>query len=565
MILKFRSSFYRRIQISFFLLILLPTVLVSFYNYSTTSRDIKEKIRLSNESVIAVMGKDLNKMIDDVTFSSTFFVQDPNVRQYLRSFADVKSIDSSFKVNVYQQIKDFFSLISAKTMNWENIMFLVNRSDFIVQSVDTYKPDDIIHDWNQVKTRVDMNKPRYLQWLGMVDRSVTKKRIYYLSRVLRDPADDALLATLYIGIPESYFVTFFGQAPSGKLSLFDANSQLIAGNADIPYERKSTDHFSIRSEISIDKAGWKLVYETPDAQITGQISRVFNISLLIILPFFVLFWLISYFVARRLYRPVQLLQRGARQFGEGNRKVRFQIAGNDEMAELGQTLNEMLDQINKLIVDIEQEQEQKRMMELQALFAQIRPHFLLNTLNSIKCNLSLAEDTVHSGQIDSLMSMLRAYMRINESATLESECKLLVHYTDIMKMRSDLQMELHIALSAEVADKEVPKLLLQPIVENAIVHGFAEAETVPQIRLSAYEANGMLEIRIQDNGSGIALAKLNELNAMLEHGDESQQATYKRIGLLNTLQRLRLTYGSAAVMHVLSDVGEGTTVILRIP
>ncbi|MFD0693812.1 sensor histidine kinase [Paenibacillus sp. GCM10027628] len=565
MIPKFRSSFYRRIQISFLLLILLPTALVAFFNYTTTNRDVKEKITLSNESVLAVMGKDLNKMIDDLTYASNFFVQDSNVRLQLRSFADVKAIDSYANLKSYQQIKDFFSFVTAKTMNREIIMFLANRSDFITQSVDSYEPDGIIYDWNQVKPRVDFDEPKFIQWLGLVDSKDQQGRIYYMSRVLRDPDDNELLATLLIGIPESYFTKFFGQAPSGELSLFDANGNLIAGNANIPFERKAADQSNIRNEIMIDKAGWKLVYETPSSQVTGQISRTFYISLLIILPFFILFWLISFFIARRLYRPVRLLQRGARQFGEGNRSVRFQAEGKDEMAELGRTLNEMLDQINALIINIEQEQEQKRVMELQALFAQIRPHFLLNTLNSIKCNLSLEGDALHSGQIDALMSMLRAYMRINEPATLESESKLLVHYVDIMKMRSDLDVELQITLADEVTDKEVPKLLLQPIVENAIVHGFADMDSDLRIMLTAFETNGMLEIRIADNGKGIPQNKLQQLNELLEQGEGAHQASYKRIGLINVLQRLRLTYGPSTTMRLENRTGEGTAVCLRIP
>ncbi|NEW04576.1 HAMP domain-containing protein [Paenibacillus sp. SYP-B3998] len=566
MIPQFRFTFYRRIQISFLLLILLPTVLVSFFNYSTTNRHVKEKITLSNEAVLAIMGKDLSKMIDDLTFASNFFVQDPNVRKQLRSFADVEAIDSSAKLNSYQQIKDFFSMITAKTMNREIIMFLANRSGFIVQSADSYEPDDIIHDWNAVRTRVDADKPLFIQWLGLVEGGGKQGHIYYMSRVLRDPSDNALLATLLIGVPDAYFRKFFQQTPSEALSLFDASGERIAGSANIPYERQSKDHRNIRSELVIDNAGWKLVYETPSSQVTGQISRTFYLSLLIVLPFFILFWLISFLIAKRLYRPVRLLQRGVRQFGEGNRAIRFQAEGKDEIAELGQTLNEMLEQINTLISDIEQEQEQKRVMELQALFAQIRPHFLLNTLNSIKCNLRLVDDTVHSGQIDSLMSMLRAYMRINEPSTLESECKLLVHYVDIMKMRSDLEVSLDITLADAVADKEIPKLLLQPIVENAMVHGFAETrQAQSRIEVEAIVMEGMLEIRVSDNGIGLVASKQTELNEMLEQGEGAIQASYKRIGLFNVRQRLRLTYGSTAIMRLETNQGGGTTVLLRVP
>src|SRR5690606_35533183 len=118
--------------------------------------------------------------------------------------------------------------------------------------------------------------------------------------------------------------------------------------------------------------------------------------------------------------------------------------------------------------------EQKRVMELEALFMQIRPHFLINTLNSIKCSLILQEDRLHSGIIDSLMSLLRAYLKVNEPATLQEECKLLGHYVDIMKIRNEIPVELKVDLVPGLEQTVIPKLILQPIIENAIVHGLMD-------------------------------------------------------------------------------------------
>src|SRR2546428_9993917 len=119
----FRFSFYRRIQISFLLLILLPTVVASYVNYASTQKNVKEKILLSNESVLTVMAKDVSKMIDDFTYTSNFFVQDENVRKRLQSFRNTSGIHSFNDLEVYSQIKDFFSLVNAKTMNTDVLMY----------------------------------------------------------------------------------------------------------------------------------------------------------------------------------------------------------------------------------------------------------------------------------------------------------------------------------------------------------------------------------------------------------------------------------------------------------
>ncbi|MFH5185900.1 hypothetical protein ACHHV8_26435 [Paenibacillus sp. TAB 01] len=142
----FRFSFYWRIQLSFLLLILLPTLAVSLYSYSLIKDNVTGKIKLSNESVLALMTKDLTKMIDDLTFASNFFVQDLNVRSRLRTFKDVERIETSKDADNYMQIRDFFSLVSAKTMNNDIQMFIANNSGFIIQASDSViiSPEQIV-------------------------------------------------------------------------------------------------------------------------------------------------------------------------------------------------------------------------------------------------------------------------------------------------------------------------------------------------------------------------------------------------------------------------------------
>ncbi|MCR8632919.1 sensor histidine kinase [Paenibacillus radicis (ex Xue et al. 2023)] len=561
----FRFTYYRRIQISFLVLILLPTIMVAFLNYSTTNRQVKEKLMLSNDNILAVMSKDISKMMDDLTFASHFFVQDVSVRNTLRIFSNVERIENGSHLEQYKLIKDFFSLVAAKTMNNEIFMYLVNDAGFIVQAYDMYPtPEQVMKQWESVKSRVDESEPKQIQWLGMVQSGSDKT--YYLSRVIRDPVDNKLLATLFIGLPEVYFKKLFQQVSTEHLALFDAGGQRIAGAVNIPYERTSEANRNIRNEVLIKKAGWKLVYETPESELTGELSKTFYLSLLLMLPFFLLFSIISIVVAKRLHYPILRLQRSIKQFGKGNRTITFPEDGKDEIAELGKTLNGMVEQIDKLIIDIEQEQEQKRVLELQALYAQIRPHFLLNTLNSIKCNLSLSDDQVHTRLIESLMSLLRAYMKMAEPLSLRSECKLLGDYVEIMKMRSDLSLNLDIRVAPECAELEIPKLLLQPIVENVFVHGFAEnTNSNPSINIVAHQISNQVEILISDNGGGIPLNEREELNLLLKGGSTEDQASYKRIGLLNVLQRMRLTFGTDAAMHLLANDDGGTTVCVRIP
>ncbi|SFK80913.1 Sensor histidine kinase YesM [Paenibacillus sp. 1_12] len=562
-----RFTYYRRIQISFLLLILLPTIAVTYINYMVTQSNVKDKIRLSNESVIALVAKDITKMIDGLTYASNFFVQDATVRNELRQFISMKQIGTSAEYFTYQQIKNFLSLAVANSMNTDILMYLVNNEGFIVQSSESIdiNPVEILQQWESVKARIHPEKPNLLQWLGTVESGSNGRQEYIVSRVLQDPANHRELATLVMVIPDKYFNKLFQQIHSGMLALYDIQGDRIAGNAAVSLDADDPLNDNIRNEINIEKTGWKLIYETPKKEVVGEISRTFYISLLLIIPCFILFILISIFVAGRLYRPIRELEKGVKEFGNGNRSIKFQAQGQDEISHLGSTLNTMLDQINKLITDIEQEQEQNKVMELQALFSQIRPHFLLNTLNSIKCNLILDNDTYHSQKIDSLMSLLRAYMKFNEPTTLKSECKLLAHYADIMQMRNDIQLEFSVHVAKETEDFIIPKLLLQPLVENAFVHGFEEAVEHPWIKVFTKLKDQELLVSISDNGMGLEEERMHQMNEWLQRPKEEVFSSYKSIGLMNVLQRLRMTYGPTSSMSLESNEHGGVTVLVRFP
>ncbi|WP_159886049.1 cache domain-containing sensor histidine kinase [Paenibacillus puerhi] len=560
-----RFTYYRRIQISFLLLILLPTIVVSYINFTVTQSNVKEKIRLSNEALVGLVAKDITKMIDGLTYASNHFVQDITVQDELRRFMNMKRIETSADYFTYQKIKSILSVSVANSMNTDMLMYVVNNEGFIVISTESVALNyaDILRQWEDIKPRIHPEKPNMIQWLGTVKTGSDQQQEYMVSRVLT--ADHETLGTLVMVIPDKYFNKLFQQIQSGMLALYDIQGDKIAGHAGVSLDAEDNLNGNIRNEIRIEKSGWKLVYETPKQEVVGEISRSFYISLLLIIPCFIIFILISIFVAGRLYRPIRELKKGVKEFGNGNRSIRFQTKGQDEISHLAETLNTMLDQINQLIADIEQEQEQNKVMELQALFSQIRPHFLLNTLNSIKCNLVLDNDIVHSQKIDSLMSLLRAYMKFNEPSTLKSECKLLAHYADIMKMRNDIPLEFSVDIPKETEDFQIPKLLLQPLVENAFVHGFEEDIEQPWIKVSAERKDQELLISISDNGVGLEDERMQDMNEWLQQPKQEPSSSYKSIGLNNVLQRLRMTYGPYASMSLNANAYGGLTVWLRIP
>lgn len=558
----FKLTYYRRIQLSFLLLIFIPLIAVSTISFMLIKETMEEKLQLSNENFLNVMIDELNKTIDDVTFSSHFIVNDANVRQDLKAFADIRRLNSYQDYVYFTQIQDVFSLINSKPLNNNIRMYLVNRQHFVISS-GTEDLSGMNAGVGELMRRVNLDQPETLQWLGMSEGGSGRDGSYYIARVIHDSREKQFVSVLLISIPESYFAKLLGSVDFGKVALFDGNGGLIAGHAELAPSAAESNG-SVRTVRNISKSGWKLVYEASENEWSGQISRTFFSGIGVVLLLFLVFSATSILVAKRLHSPILRLQRVVRQFGMGNLDARLEVKGKDDIAELGQTLNTMLDQLQKLIHDIEQEQEQKRVMELEALFMQIRPHFLINTLNSIKCSLILTKDTLHSGIIDSLMSLLRAYLKVNEPATLREECRLLGHYVDIMKIRNEIPLELKVDLAPETEGLIVPKLILQPIVENAIVHGLVDHPN-PRITVASRTSRESILIEITDNGSGAEEGVLDKLNRTLENNNEEQDGSYKRVGLINVVQRIRLTYGQAATVTLRNLPEGGVSVLLELP
>ncbi|MGG1515579.1 histidine kinase [Paenibacillus oryzisoli] len=561
-----RFSFHRKTQLSFAIFILVPLALVSIFSYGLLKSVVIDKVRTSNQSVVNVISSDLSKNIEDIIYASYLFSnKESSFYNELFTFKDVKKLNSSNEYFTQKRIAEYLDMAFSKTSGLSTQVFFVNNNNFITYAGNNSLDYENLRQWlSQIKSdELDNSDSNPLLWVmaenlkQMYARSF--ESFYFAVKVIRDVDNGEKIGTLFVGIPTEYFEKLFARSGSGQIQLFTSGGELIERypKEQIQFDRRN----ELEVQTTIPRAGWKLTYQISSEEITAEISKVFGIYTIILSLCILSFLIISIFIAKTLHTPLNKLRKTAERFGNGNRQIRFQVSGKDEVAVLGNAFNHMLDQINLLIEEVEQEQEEKRMIELDALFSQIRPHFLLNTLNSIKCNLVTEGDSVNSKQIDALMSLLRAYMHVNEKCTLQQECKLLGDYAEIMQMRNDMQVTLHIQLDEELADMEVPRLCLQPLVENAIVHGFANEAEEAAIWITAQIDGGRCLIEVKDNGEGMIETERKELLDRVLLSTLDSQDPNQRIGLANVYKRLRLTFGNDLRMDIQSNEFGGTSVI----
>jgi len=557
-----RGSFYRKLQLSLLVLVLLPICGSAALTYAIIQRNVQDNIQHKNEAYLALIAKEISKTMDNLDIAIRYFVQDKNVLLNLNVLKTVDHVYNYDQFVSYSELQRSFGLVLGKALIPDAHLFIATNQQLVIEG-ESGAMMPLIEDMvPKAGPLVDRSRNGSSQLLGMIGSG--DERMFLAARVIQDPAQFDDLGTFYIMIPELYFNRLFAQQNAGQFALYDADGKLVAGDSQVSFRREGGRMRDIRSEAKLPRTGWTLVYETPKIQVTGEINRAYVTASVVVGAFIIVFFAISVVLARGLHRPIRQLQRIAKQVGEGNLHLRYESRGTDEIAQLGQTLNGMLDEINGLIWHQQQKQEQIRRLELNALFAQIHPHFLLNTLNSIRCSLSVTEDERHSRQVQSVMSLLRAYMKPNEMVPIEVECRLLEDYIEIMKMRNRLGVTFDISLTEEVKPLEIPRLLLQPIIENAFVHGFRDKTGEACISLTAESGNHAAVIRISDNGCGMEDRALSELKKLLSSSEISGEA-YGRVGLLNIAQRLKLIYGEQASLTCERREAKGMLFEIRIP
>ncbi|WNR42996.1 sensor histidine kinase [Paenibacillus roseipurpureus] len=564
-----RLTFYQKILFSLLGFLLLPILAGLIISYWTIKQTVTDKINLSNKQFIELVAKDITKTTDEVVNNSNFLLHDAELLKELSVLKEASTIQTYATYKAMNNISEYFTLLTTRTMHLSTSVSIMNPKGLLlygIQSEQLYA--DLRKELSRLPASEGVDASR-VYWLGYPKGAETPSRetapSYYVSRVMKNRSTGELLGTLYYGLPYGYFDQLLGHQVSGTFHLTDAGGAVIypLGGGAFPNQ---AGEGTISQSYVLPETGWTLTYTISTGTVTGEVKRTFLFYAALVLLAGMVLMLAAVVYARGLYRPIFQMKSIVNLFSGGNQSVRFPVEGNDEIAQLGYAFNSMLTQISGFIHDIRQEQEDKRVLELQALTAQIRPHFLMNTLNSIKCNLLLTGDTIHSRQLDALMRLLWANMNIRELTTLSEECTLLTHYIQIMQMRSGLEVQLVLALDEASADWQVPRLLLQPLVENALIHGFGgtvDLQEDPEIRVTSTVEDGQWVVQVADNGAGMTGDVLDSLNTRLTGREEVPGS--RHIGLVNTYQRLRLAYGAAVNMTVIPGVGIGLIVELRIP
>lgn len=284
----------------------------------------------------------------------------------------------------------------------------------------------------------------------------------------------------------------------------------------------------------------------------------FCIAMLIVVPLGIL-------LTNKITGPLIAIEDHMNKMGQGDLTVRVPVNSGDEIGRISQSFNRMAEQINSLINEQYKLKLAYRTSQLYSLIAQINPHFINNTLQAIS-GVALERGVREIYVISSTLGKMLYYsIKEKDIVTLQREIQNIRDYLSIQKFRYEDRLEYTIKDAPEAAEIRIPKLILQPLVENAVTHGMEDKKDTLKVLIQAFVSEEKLCIEIRDNGQGMSRDKLKEIYLLMEKNKEKIEIESASIGLINVYQRLYLTYEREFAMEIESEEGEGTVIRFSIP
>lgn len=313
--------------------------------------------------------------------------------------------------------------------------------------------------------------------------------------------------------------------------------------------------------------GWTMVKIIPESQALSSVQVQFISTCVIIFAMFIFGGLALYYIINRTARPIENLARTMRHYRQGERYENMLPKGrNDEVATLYRSFEQMNERINRLIESEYQSQIQEKQARLEALQAQLDPHFLYNTLQTIS-GIAIEKGVPEIEMIDNSLSRILRYNLNNGKTivTVEEEMGIVRDYIEIQKFRFGERISLKVKLSKGTMESKVPVFALQLAVENAIKHGMETTVENVEICVSDCISEQTREFIISDNGRGIDEDRLREVRKMLEDSHEMKQKGYSQKGLANLNERIRQYFGSGYGVQIERGRERGTVVRIILP
>lgn len=562
----------------------LPMVLIGLYLVSGTNKILVEREKQAEMGELEILGRELRELLNNVNTASKNFYFDEKLeeiavkdyKRYEELVADYRAYTAFDNVgNLYNRAVVWTSVYLDNDTITENAHFRKATED--IQKERWYT--DVLAEnggavWQTMPLPLALDHQDTLALTRLVrtrdSRNVGVLVMYLRKARLKEQVDSRLSHTRIVLNGEEEIISNGAGVEFAQIQpIVQGRHQegIFQEKADIEgTEYVMTCYSFVMGESEdmmqiISMKSYKDILLRANRQNRGSVV-LFLASAVISMTMIALF---SWSFGNRVDRFRRQMQKAA----SGDFDLEPSLGGQDEISELYGYLGTMIADIQRLLAEIyrerihaEQLKTQQKEAEFKVLASQINPHFLYNTLETIRMKARLN----HEPEIEDLVKMLAKILRKNirsggQEVTVEAEVELVESYLKIQKYRFDERIQYQIQVDQEVREYKILPLIMQPIVENSIVHGLETKEGIGHILISVRQVEDEILITIEDDGLGISEERLKEIKRELNRKNPDSS----HIGVRNAHQRLRLKYGEPYGLTIVSTQGEMTKVVMRIP
>lgn len=571
------------------MLVVMPTLFIVWSYTRSSNKLVEEEVFQSNQQVTERYAQSVNDMAERMVKATALFELDLN-QLYSDSLAEWTTSYTAY--NTYKLMQMRLSNVRDLLLDSRAFLIYLDNKGFTISSLydsdnlNSYQ-DFIKEDW----IRSAWDKQGYPSWNLNVELkpgygytvSGLQQRFLVVSRTMRTESNANMVGIVAIGIPVSIF--FNDLAKSGAdgtlppILLKDSNGQFydLSGNLWTGLTSEEMD-YSLRSslnnrlvyngrtylcnEAQISQNGLKLIRLIPSDDLTKQLERSKKRSILTIALLFLMGILLFLFLIFRFTRPIYGLLRSMKLVGAGDFQAEVVVQGTDEISLLGHNFNKMIFRLRDLLARLEKERWKREEARFQALQAQINPHFLLNTLNSIKLMAMLSNTNRDVSDMITVLGKLLEYSmnQHRQLVTLREELEYLEMYMSLQKIRYHDNIGIVVEVSEELLSCSILKFSLQPLVENSIIHG-GKLPLLIWISTEAGVSEDSYTLIVRDNGKGVTEEELDRIYDKITQTN----AKYSGIGISNVNQRIKLHFGEAYGTTITNVEGGGLEARLLLP
>lgn len=568
-----------KMLIFFYGIIIVISLVFGTYSYILASNSMRTEIYKTSLDNVQQIGNSIESLQNDIVELSNFTETNKEVQSVLTSHDPSNNKDVDICKQTFDHLLISKSAISFVTIYGDNGFSYYSSADGSsgINNLDFVMKSSVFKKMLQLKGQplwVSLNDENQVFIVNNKNSKIAMCRTVYDSNSLKK------IGIMVICVNASYlnqFYTNINVNSNTSLLLLDNNNKAITSNGmnnitNINKDdmKRITDTIKegygnalayiglkriMLSYTNIENSNWKLVDMVSYTEVTKNSNSIFKLTLLVIISCLLISFLISMYISTNLTSPIKKLLKAMKSVS----KVDFKYG--DEIGSLGNQYNEMLDSISNLIGKVYKLQLKEKEAEIKALQAQINPHFLYNTLDSIFWRAEMAHEKDISEMVYALSKLFRLTLNNgNEVTYVKAEKEFIEYYLLLQKNRYKDKLTYKIDIEDNILNYTMPKLILQPFVENSILYGTEKNSGQSNIIIRGYYEEEKINFCIEDNGSGISQEKIEELLNI-----NSKSDIKKGYAINNINQRLNLYYNKNYKLEIYSEVGKGTRVKIVIP